>query len=123
MIKINDDIVLKSFNLDKFDFVYESFKELVNEYEDLTSIDINKVLKWEKNKILNKSDNYYEIHYKSQFAGVIRCVKKDNCYDLDDFYVVKKFRGISIGGTVLKYFINVAKLDNLSIELCILRKI
>lgn len=79
--------------------IYAQAKNLIDTYEDISSIDYEKVLAWVKQKIT------VNIHqYRCAAADGKKCAYFRLCEDgeLDDLYVLPPFQGHGIGSEILK---------------------
>lgn len=78
-------------------------KALIEEYEDLSVIDYPKVLQWVEAKIRNNIGKYTAISFNEEKVGCFRLDRKDNKWELDDFYILPRFRNKGIGSAVLSH--------------------
>ena len=82
--------------------IFEQAKNLIDTYEDLDTIDYEKVLAWVKKKIAENIQDYRRIVAEGQTAGYFHlCRNEDGRLELDDFYVLAPYRGNGIGTEVL----------------------
>jgi len=78
--------------------VYELCKGLILEYEDLASIDLEKVLCWVRRKLETSIGEYTVIRAEGEKAGYFHFFRnEDGEYEIDDLYVFPEFRGRGIG--------------------------
>lgn len=84
------------------DSIFEMCREVVERYEDLTSIDPEKVLTWLQNKIKDNIRQYSRICVDGNTVGYYRLHREGNSTELDDFYILPQWRGKGIGSAVLK---------------------
>lgn len=88
------------------EIIFDLTKELVEKYEDASSVDIPKVLEWLRKKIVKKIEEYRVIYYKDCKVGYY-CVREENGeIELDDFYILEEYRNQGIGSSVLTYLTN-----------------
>lgn len=79
--------------------IYGFSKQLIDDYEDVSSIDYEKVLAWVNRKIENNIGTYTRVFADGSLAGWF-CLDKDTG-ELDDFYILPEFRGKGVGTQVL----------------------
>lgn len=78
-------------------------RALIEKYEDLSSIDYPKVLRWVESKIHKNIKKYKAIVYNDEIVGYYRLDLQDDKWELDDFYILPQFRNKGIGSAVLSY--------------------
>ena len=95
-------------NAEPFDIpaIFSQAKSLIDAYEDIASIDYERVLRWMERKI---TQNICE--YRCLIADGQRCAFWRLCEDgeLDDLYVLPAFRNMGIGSLILKQCIEESK--------------
>lgn len=79
--------------------IFAQAKALVELYEDLTTIDYDKVLAWMERKITKQIGSYTRVSLEGQTCAYY-CLAPDG--ELDDFYVLPPFRGRGIGSAILE---------------------
>lgn len=85
------------------DSVYELCKQLIIDYENLESIDLEKVLKWVHHKIETCIDEYQVIYTNDEKAGYYHFfLNEDGEYELDDLYIYPSFQNKGIGTKVIE---------------------
>ena len=84
------------------DIIYQQCEELILRYEDLSTIDCEKVLHWVRNKIIECIGSYTCVYLSGKKAGYFRFVPNNNNMELDDLYILPQFRGRGIGTTILQ---------------------
>lgn len=97
------DISYKDASIEDINVIYEANRKLIKDYEDISKIDLDKVLLWVRNKIKSNIGQYKSVYYENQKVGYFRLYEADNKYELDDLYIFEKYRGLGIGSIVLKY--------------------
>lgn len=97
------DISYKDASIEDINVIYEANRKLIKDYEDISKIDLDKVLLWVRNKIKRNIGQYKSVYYENQKVGYFRLYEADNKYELDDLYIFEKYRGLGIGSIVLKY--------------------
>jgi len=83
------------------DLIFDLSRQLIEQYEDIRAIDLERVLLWVRRKITDHIDSYTRILYRGQLAGFYRFISNGEEMELDDFYVLPPFRGMGIGSQVL----------------------
>ena len=88
--------------------IFAQAKELIDTYEDISSIDYDKVLAWMKRKIERNISQY-----RCVLADGIKCAWWRLCEDgeLDDLYVLPGFRNMGIGSLIMEKCIEDTKQD------------
>ena len=79
--------------------IFDRAKALIDTYEDISSIDYEKVLAWVKRKITEKISEYCCVKLDGK-----KCAWYRLCEDgeLDDLYVLPEFQNRGIGSEILK---------------------
>ena len=79
--------------------IFSQAKSLIDTYEDVTSIDYDKVLAWVQRKITEKISEYCCVKLDGE-----KCAWYRFCEDgeLDDLYVLPAFQNRGIGSEILK---------------------
>ena len=75
---------------------------LIEEYEDVSAIDYDKVLAWMRRKIEHNISSYTRILADGRLAGYYRLVPDGGQMELDDVYVLEAFRNQGIGTQALQ---------------------
>ena len=89
--------------------IFSLSKALIDQYEDVASIDYEKVLQWVKNKIESEITTYTRIYSQGETVGYYRLHEENGETELDDFYVLPSFQGKGIGTAVLEKCIHETK--------------
>ena len=85
------------------DIIFSQLKELIDAYEDLSSIHYEKVLAWCRRQIEENISQYTCIVADGQKAGWYNLsASDDDRMELDNFYVLPKFRNQGIGSAALE---------------------
>lgn len=79
--------------------IYTQAKELIDTYEDLGSIDYEKVIAWVNRKITEKIREYCCVTADGEKCAYFRLCEDG---ELDDLYVLPAFRGKGIGSEILR---------------------
>lgn len=82
--------------------IFALSKELIDAYEDVSSIAYEKVLDWVQNKIQQNISSYTRICMNGKTVGYFRLIPDGAQTELDDFYVLEEYRNRGIGTMVLR---------------------
>lgn len=83
--------------------IYALCKELIHRYEQLETIDYDKVMAWVRRKIEASISEYNVVYANGQKAGYYHFYKNDDGqYEIDDLYVFPEFQNQGIGSGVIK---------------------
>ena len=85
------------------EILFSLCKKLIDDYEDLASIDYEIVLAWVKRKITKNIGSYTRVLWANQVVGYF-CLDKDSG-ELDDLYILPEFQGRGIGSAVVQHCI------------------
>lgn len=77
-------------------------KQLIEEFEDLASIDYDKVLRWVRRNLEQNLSFFTRIYWDGKLAGYYCLLPNDGKMELDSLFVLSPFRGRGIGTAVLK---------------------
>ena len=88
--------------------IFSQAKELIDRYEDISSIDCDKVLAWVKKKIETHISEYRFVWKTDQKVAYYRLCENG---ELDDLYVLPVYQGQGIGSEILKRCIAESKAD------------
>lgn len=75
---------------------------LIDRYEDVASIDYDRVLNWMRRKIGEHIGEYTCVFADGQKAGYFRLCQNGQMTELDDLYVLPEFRNRGIGTKILE---------------------
>lgn len=82
--------------------IYAFCKQLIEDYEQLDTIDLPKVLQWVRRKIETQIDQYSVIYADGQKAGYYRFYQnEDGAFEIDDLYIFAPFQNRGIGSGVI----------------------
>lgn len=87
--------------------IFSMSKALIDQYEDIASIDYQKVLQWVQNKITENIRLYQCIYANGEKAGYFRLILGEMEAELDDLYVLPAFRNQGIGTAVLQHCVSI----------------
>lgn len=82
--------------------VYSFCRELILQYEDLSSIDRNAVLGWVRRKLEHQIGEYTCVWADAEKAGYYHFAPSQGEMELDDLYLFPPYRGQGIGTAVLR---------------------
>jgi len=86
--------------------LYELNKSLIEQYEDLSSIDLPAVLAWVRKKLTKKLDEYRTVFLNDEKVGYFRlCEGGDDSLEIDDLYVLSPYQGQGIGSEIVRHCI------------------
>ncbi len=94
-------------------------RQLIEQYEDPTAIDLPRVLAWVGRKIEKNLSQYSCVVLEGRKAGYFRLCPDEGETELDDFYIFPEFRGQGIGTEVLRRCI---REQNRPLTLCVFTK-
>ena len=83
--------------------IYAQAKNLIDNYEDVASIDYDKVLAWVNRKISSCIAEYCKVCLDGEVCGYYRLCQDG---ELDDLYILPLFQNRGIGSEILKKCIN-----------------
>lgn len=83
------------------DGIFKMAKELVDTYEDLTTIDYDKVLHWMYRKISDQIDAYTCVYADGDKIGYYHLMNDQQSTEIDDFYLLPSFRNMGYGSQIL----------------------
>lgn len=83
--------------------IYALCKELIHRYEQLETIDYDRVMAWVRRKIQASIGEYTVVYANGQKAGYYHFYKnEDGQFEIDDLYVFPEFQNQGIGSGVIK---------------------
>ena len=106
---VTDEITYSSADASDISVVYNFCAELIEQYEDLVTIDYDGVLAWVRNKISSHIGEYTCVYWRGIKVGYYRLIFQNDETELDDFYIFPEFRCKGIGTVVLKRCISCSK--------------
>ena len=83
--------------------IFALSKSLIEEYEDLSSVDYPKILRWVESKIRDNIDKYKVIVFNDEKVGYFCLDFQADKWEFDDFYILPLFRNMGIGTAVLSH--------------------
>ena len=97
------NITYRKATADDIEPIYGLCKQLIDDFEQLESIDYPKVMNWVRKKIENAIDEYTVIYANEQKAGYYHFYKNDDGeFEIDDLYVFPAFQNQGIGSEVIR---------------------
>lgn len=82
--------------------IFALSKTLIDRYEDLDSIDYDKVLQWVRRKIEAQIGEYQRVLMDGSLAGYVHFHPDGERMELDDLYILPEYRGQGIGTAVVE---------------------
>lgn len=82
--------------------IFRLNKQLIDEYEDLSSIDYPKVLDWVRRNLERNLPAFTRVLQDGALAGYYSLAPVDGKMELDSMFVLPPFRNQGIGTAVLK---------------------
>lgn len=82
--------------------IFTLSKALIDQYEDVASIDYDKVLQWVRRKIDAQIGEYQRVLMDGDLAGYVHFHPDGERMELDDLYILPKYRGRGIGTAVVE---------------------
>ena len=105
------DILISDIDDNDCDCIYQEMKRVVYQYENLSSIDIEYVMKWLYQKVNKHKEWYYKIIDQHEVVGYYAI----NGNELEDFYILESYCGKGIGTKLMHEYIDAN-------ELCVFKK-
>ena len=82
--------------------IFELCKALIDQYEDISTIDYDRVLSWARRKIEGNISEYRRILADGVHAGYFHFCPAEDGWELDDLYVFPEFQNRGIGTAVIR---------------------
>ena len=83
--------------------IYQLSKQLILNYEELETIDFEKVMNWVRKKIETSIDEYTVVYANDCKAGYYHfCQNDERQYEIDDLYIFPEFQNQGIGTEIVK---------------------
>ena len=95
-------ISYKTATAEDVDAILSLSRQLVEKYEDLSTVNFQPICAWLRNKIVTHIDQYTCICIAGQTVGYYRLHPEGDATELDDFYILSDYRGKGIGTAVLQ---------------------
>ena len=88
------------------DVLFEMNRTLIEQYEDLGSIDLSRVLLWVRRKLEEKLPEYRAVFRNDEKVGYFRLFETDEgALEIDDLYILSPFRGQGVGTEIIRHCI------------------
>lgn len=87
---------------DDAETIFIMCKALIDRYEDLASIDYDKVLAWVRRKIAGCIGEYERVMLDGELVGYVHFSQDGDRMELDDLYVLPEYQGRGIGTRVIQ---------------------
>ena len=84
------------------DTVFGFCKDLIDRYEDLATIDYDRVLNWVRRKLDANIREYTCVRLDGVKAGYFHFCPGEGCMELDDLYIFPEFRDRGIGTRIIE---------------------
>lgn len=82
--------------------IFDLSRDLIDRYEDVASIDYDRVLNWMHRKIRDNIGQYMCVFADGRKAAYYRFCRNGQMMELDDLYVLPEFRSRGIGTKILE---------------------
>lgn len=82
--------------------IFALSKALIDQHEDVESIDYDKVLQWVRRKIGAQIGEYQRVLMDGDLAGYVHFHPDGERMELDDLYILPEYRGRGIGTAVVE---------------------
>ncbi len=82
--------------------IFALSKALIDRYEDVASIDYDKVLQWVRRKIDAQIGEYQRVLMDGDLTGYVHFRPDGERMELDDLYILPEYRGRGIGTAVVE---------------------
>ena len=98
------NLSFKQAKQEDIEVIFHLCKQLIDDYEQLETIDYSKVIEWIYKKIEKSIDEYTVVYYHFQKVGYYHFYKNtDNVYELDDLYIFSEFQNLGIGTAIIAH--------------------
>ena len=84
------------------DTIFTLCKGLIDQYEDTSAIDYNRVLAWVQRKIGENISEYRRILLDGVHVGYFRLTPHKDGWELDDLYIFPEFQHRGVGTAVIR---------------------
>ena len=82
--------------------IFDLSRDLIDRYEDVASIDYDRVLNWMHRKIRDNIGQYICVFADGRKAAYYRFCRNGQMMELDDLYILPQYRGRGIGTAVVE---------------------
>lgn len=88
--------------------IFSLCKDLIDAYEDVGSIDYDRVLAWVGEKLRKNIIQYTCVYQGDNKVGYFCFAKQNDGWEIDDLYVLPEYRNRGIGTEILKHCLQIA---------------
>ena len=113
------DYIMRRARLTDIDFLLELRIETMEEH--LKNANINLSIDNHKERILHNFESAKIILYEKEKIGLLKLLKYQTSYEIEQIQIQKKFQGRGIGYKIIKDLIKKAETENMSIKLSVLK--
>ena len=113
------DYIMRRARLTDIDFLLELRIETMEEH--LKNANINLSIDNHKERILHNLESAKIILYEKEKIGLLKLLKYQTSYEIEQIQIQKKFQGRGIGYKIIKDLIKKAETENMSIKLSVLK--
>ena len=97
------EITYDTAKIEDIEPIYQLCRQLILDYENLESIDCDRVLNWVHKKIERSVDEYTVVYVNGHKAGYYHFYKnEDDNFEIDDLYIFPEFQNKGIGSSVIR---------------------
>lgn len=82
--------------------IFTMSKALIDQYEDVESIDYDRVIQWVRRKIESQIGEYRRVLASGSLAGYVHFHPEGDRMEIDDLYILPEYRGRGIGTAVIE---------------------
>ena len=104
-----NDLVYASATPEDIDVIYHLCRELIEAYEDLSSVHLPSVLNWVRKKIESQISAYTCVWQERNKVAYFCLTNEPEGTEFDDFYVLEDYRNCGIGTKVLEHCLQYAE--------------
>ena len=96
------NITYSNANSNDIEPIFRFCEKLINDYEQVESIDYPSVIRWVRQKIEASIREYTVIYADGEKAGYYHFYRNDDgIYEIDDLYIFPEYQNQGIGSTVM----------------------
>lgn len=96
------DIFFRKATFEDTDSIFLANKKLIDDYENISQIDYEKVLDWVHKKIQTNIDEYTILMHRDDIAGFFRLSVRPDVNELDDLYLFEQYRNQGLGTYLIR---------------------
>jgi len=83
--------------------IFQLNKELIDKYEDIASIDYDRVIDWVRHNIEKQLPHFRRVMAYGNLAGYFCLIPTDEKWELDSLFVLPPYQNQGIGTQILKH--------------------